>query len=169
LKVIFEFLNEDANLKIILVQYRLAVFRALFAWRSKKKKKKRSKVFLKTSIIKLCILLSVADYQVWDRCYRLRHNENQVRVDRTFTFGLLTATAVSLIAKYPVVNGVIISIPLSLLLAAFYNAKVAEKVQKSVTDEIQHTQSISPEETEGAEASEEKWNYQKKSSMICTP
>ena len=102
-------------------------------------------------------MLCVADYQVWDRCYRLRYNRNQVRVDRTFTLGLITATAVSLIVKYPVVNGVVISIPLSLLLAAFYNTNVAEKVQKPViTDEIKHIQSASSKETEEAETSEEK-------------
>ena len=110
----------------------------------------------------ICILLCVADYQVWDRCYRLRYNRNQVRVDRTFTLGLITATAVSLIVKYPVVNGVVISIPLSLLLAAFYNTNVAEKVQKPViTDEIKHIQSASSKETEEAETSEEKWNQLK--------
>lgn len=64
---------------------------------------------------------------VWDRCYRLRNHQSQVRVDRTFTAATITGAAVAAVTKTPISNGIVISIPLALIAAAFYNAKIAEK------------------------------------------
>ena len=63
---------------------------------------------------------------VWDRCYRLRHNRCQVRVDRTATYGTLAGVAIAVATKASPANGFVISLPLSLIAAAFYNAKLAK-------------------------------------------
>lgn len=66
-------------------------------------------------------------YKIWDRCYRLRYNRNQVRVDQaSFIVAAGGAAAGAFTTGGPMLGGVMGMIA-GVLGAAFYNSKIAKK------------------------------------------
>ena len=61
------------------------------------------------------------DDMVWDRCYRLRYNRCQVRVDRACTYGMLGGAAYAAFTGGAAINGAVTGIFLSTILAGVYN------------------------------------------------
>ncbi|XP_052810810.1 uncharacterized protein LOC128238694 [Mya arenaria] len=74
------------------------------------------------------------EYKVWDRCYRLRHNRGQVRVDQACTVTTLGGAAIGAATGGGVWFGGLMGMTAGLLGAAIYNGKLAAK-QKAEAEE----------------------------------
>lgn len=68
--------------------------------------------------------------RVWDRCYRLRHNRNQVRVDQLSILGAACGAAVGNYNESGVAFGGILGMTSGIVLATFINSLTAEKPSK---------------------------------------
>lgn len=60
-------------------------------------------------------------YKIWDRCYRLRYNRNQVRVDQASFIGAAGGAAVSVATGSGALFGGLVGMSAGILGAAFYN------------------------------------------------
>lgn len=70
---------------------------------------------------------SLNDDEVRDRCYRLRCNRNQVRVDQASIIGGIGGAAAGAYAGPGIALGAVLGISSGVLLAAAYNAKHKDK------------------------------------------
>lgn len=68
-------------------------------------------------------------YKIWDRCYRLRYNRNQVRVDQMSVVGGAAGTAIGVAsgACNGAMLGGVTGMVSGVLLAAIYNSTAASK------------------------------------------
>jgi uncharacterized membrane protein len=64
---------------------------------------------------------------VYDRCYRLRRNRNQVRVDRGVTYGAAVGAATTAFMGQGVLPGLLLGIGLSCLAGGAYNSSLQKK------------------------------------------
>lgn len=64
--------------------------------------------------------------RIYDRCYRLRYNRNQVRVDQASVAGALCGTAVGMATGTAMFGG-LIGLSSGILLAAVYNSSVKKE------------------------------------------
>ena len=61
------------------------------------------------------------DESIWDRCYRLRYNRNQVRVDRMVTWAAIGGSAAAAYMGSAVLNGTVVGIFVGTISMALYN------------------------------------------------
>lgn len=64
---------------------------------------------------------SCDDDGMYDRCYRLRYNRNQVRVDLASVAGVGIGVCASMFFGYGIATGVVFGMPLGVLDGAIYN------------------------------------------------
>ncbi|KAL4233591.1 hypothetical protein ACF0H5_008272 [Mactra antiquata] len=66
-------------------------------------------------------------YKTWDRCYRLRYNRDQVRVDRASVVGSLTGAAVGSATASGAMFGGLVGLSTSIIAMAIYNNAILKK------------------------------------------
>lgn len=66
-------------------------------------------------------------YKTWDRCYRLRHNKNQVRVDQASVVGAVTGAAAGAGVGGGALFGGLTGMVMGIFTAAIYNSVVVKK------------------------------------------
>lgn len=77
----------------------------------------------------------VDDEGLYDRCYRLRYNRNQVRTDRFAYLGTIGGAAGALAMGGPLTTGVVMGLVSGTILGGVYNTATAEKKTSSATEE----------------------------------
>lgn len=60
-------------------------------------------------------------YKIWDRCYRLRHNRGQVRVDQDSVLGAIGGAGIGAATGSGAMFGGLAGMSTGILFAAFYN------------------------------------------------
>ncbi|ESO06797.1 hypothetical protein HELRODRAFT_170818 [Helobdella robusta] len=71
--------------------------------------------------------INASDESIYDRCYRLRYNRNQVKVDRGFVFGATSGVVLfPLIFKKCPIFGGLTGMTLGVISAVVYNANIAK-------------------------------------------
>lgn len=66
-------------------------------------------------------------YKVWDRCYRLRYNRGQVRVDRASLIGAMTGAAAGTATASGAMFGGLVGMSTGILAMAVYNNAIVDQ------------------------------------------
>jgi hypothetical protein len=67
------------------------------------------------------------DDGIYDRCYRLRYNRNQVRTDRLSYLGAIGGAAGAFAMGSPISSGAVVGLVGGTLLSAVYNSTIGER------------------------------------------
>lgn len=67
------------------------------------------------------VMTDTDDYKVWDRCYRLRHNRGQLRVDQLSLISTVGGVSVGAATGSGTIFGGLVGMTSGILVAAFYN------------------------------------------------
>ena len=93
------------------------------------------------------------DDMVWDRCYRLRYNRSQVRVDRACTYGELAGAAFAMTSGGSLLNGSLTGLALATVAAGVFNNSGMVTEESIVRpDKVKAKEEAQEEEAQGSKA-----------------
>ncbi|KAH3889293.1 hypothetical protein DPMN_013346 [Dreissena polymorpha] len=76
-------------------------------------------------------------YKIWDRCYRLRHNRNQVRVDQASTVSTLGGAVLGVASGGGAWFGALMGMSAGIMASAVYNNKLEKDEKKRAAEALQ--------------------------------